>query len=97
MIAGVELVLKNPNAGVVDRVLKIKLVPRARYVEMAAKHFKLLTDVVQATNVDKLNAILEAGRQRHAKFIRVVPPATVVSGERSDAGTTGSPRRLRIG
>jgi hypothetical protein len=74
MIAGVEVVMKNAEAGVVDGVLKITLVPRDRYVEMAAKHFKLLTDVVQATNVDKLNAILEAGRQRHAAVIRGLSP-----------------------
>jgi hypothetical protein len=46
MISGYEISLKNAEAGDghVDRVLKVKLVDRARYVEMAAKHFQLLME-----------------------------------------------------
>jgi hypothetical protein len=48
-------------------VLKIKLAPRDRYVEMAAKHFKLLTDVMQVQDVDRISAIIRSGRDRLAK------------------------------
>jgi hypothetical protein len=36
---------------------------------MLAKHFKLLTDVVRVTDVEKLNERLERGRQLYAKVI----------------------------
>ena len=41
--------MKNAEAGDghVDRVLKVKLVDRARYVEMAAKHFQLLMENIK--------------------------------------------------
>jgi hypothetical protein len=57
MIVGVDVVMKSTTAGdaKIDRVLKIKLTPRDRYVEMAAKHFKLLTDAIQVTDAGKLN------------------------------------------
>jgi hypothetical protein len=76
MIAGVEFVMKNAAAGdgIIDRVLKVKVWPRHQYVEMAAKHFKLLTDVIQVVDVDKLNAVLEAGRMRHAKVLERIQP-----------------------
>ena len=49
LIAGFELVIKNAAAGdgITDRVRKVKLKDQARYVEMAAKHFGLLTDTVE--------------------------------------------------
>ena len=49
MISGYEIILKNAEAGDghVDRVLKVKVVDRARYVEMAAKHFQLLMENIK--------------------------------------------------
>jgi hypothetical protein len=48
MIAGFETVMKNAAAGdgVIDRVLKVKLVDRAKYVELAAKYHALLVQKV---------------------------------------------------
>lgn len=48
MIAGVEIVKRNITAGddQIDTVLKIRLVDRAKYVEMAAKHHGLLEEHV---------------------------------------------------
>jgi phage terminase small subunit len=56
LIAGFEVIVKNAEAGDghTDKVHKIKIVDRARYVEMAAKHFKLLTDVQQQTGAVKM-------------------------------------------
>ena len=72
MIVGVEHVMKNAEAGdgQVDRVLKIKLAPRDRYVEMAAKHFKLLTDVLQVVDGDKIIERLNRGRAKYAKVTK---------------------------
>jgi hypothetical protein len=36
---------------------------------MAAKHFKLLTDVIQTVDTKELNARLERGRARYAKML----------------------------
>jgi hypothetical protein len=48
-IAGFELVTKNAAAGDghTDKVWKIKLVDRAKYVELAARHLGMLTDKVE--------------------------------------------------
>jgi hypothetical protein len=45
-IAGVEVIIKNAEAGDghTDRVHKIKVADRARYVEMAAKYHSLLIE-----------------------------------------------------
>jgi len=49
MIGGFEIVKRNITSGDghVDTVLKVKLVDRAKYVEMAAKHHGLLTEKVE--------------------------------------------------
>lgn len=46
MIAGFEIVRRNVTSGdgVQDTVLKVRLVDRARYVEIAAKHLGMLTE-----------------------------------------------------
>lgn len=69
MIAGFEVIIKNAVAGdgITDTIHKVKLVDRAKYVEMGAKHFKLLTDVVQHTTDDERMAKLLAGRKRASK------------------------------
>lgn len=69
LIAGFEVIVKNAQAGDghTDTVHKIKIVDRARYVEMAAKHFKLLTDVQEHRGLDGLTEILKAARKRASK------------------------------
>lgn len=49
LIAGFETIIKNAKAGdgKTDEVLKIRIVDRARFVEMAAKHFALLTERIE--------------------------------------------------
>lgn len=68
LLGGFEVIIKNAQAGDghTDTVHKIKLVPRERYVEMGAKHFKLLTDVVSVQTDDARMARLLAGRKRAA-------------------------------
>ena len=46
LIAGFEVVIKNAAAGDghTDTVLKVRLKDQAKYVEMASKHFGLLTE-----------------------------------------------------
>lgn len=68
LIAGFEVIVKNAQAGDghTDTVHKIKIVDRARYVEMAAKHFKLLTDVVKHEGqIDVFNR-LDKAKARNA-------------------------------
>jgi phage terminase small subunit len=49
MIAGVDVVKRNVTSGdgQTDTVLKVRLVDRAKYVEMAAKHHGLLTEKIE--------------------------------------------------
>lgn len=65
-IAGFEIVKRNLTSGdgSTDMVLKIKLVDRSKYVEMAAKHHALLTEKVQVTVEDTLFNRLDQGRLR---------------------------------
>lgn len=69
-IAGVEVIIKNAEAGDghTDRVLKLKFVDRGRYVELAARHKGMLNDKldVSVTEVGaKLDAAREAARLRN--------------------------------
>jgi len=48
------------------RLHRYKLVDRARYVEMAAKHFKLLTDVTEHKGQVEVFNRLDKGRARNA-------------------------------
>jgi len=68
LIAGYEVVVKNARAGDghTDEVLRVRLVDRARYVEMAAKHFALLTEKHEVTVNPDIAARLVAGRNRVA-------------------------------
>ena len=52
MISSCEIILKHAEAGDghTDRVLKVKVVDRARYVEMAAKHFQLLLETIKLSS-----------------------------------------------
>ena len=60
---------KNAAAGDghTDTVLKIRLRDSSNYVEMAAKHFALLTDVVRVDVEQSLLDRLDRGRQRNAQ------------------------------
>lgn len=66
LIAGFEVIVKNAQAGDghTDIVHKIKVVDRARYVEMAAKHFKLLTDVHEHKGLEGMADRIVAARPR---------------------------------
>lgn len=71
-IAGVEVVLKNAEAGdgITDRILKYKLEPRSKYVEMAAKYHSLLVEKVDVSVTDvgsKLDAARQAALERNRK------------------------------
>lgn len=68
MIQGIEVVMKNAAAGdgKIDRVLKIKLADRAKYVEMAAKYHSLFIEQVKISGEPELIAALLSGRQRAA-------------------------------
>jgi hypothetical protein len=64
-----EVIIKNAEAGdgVTDRVHKFKVWDKTRSLEMLAKHFALLTDVVKVTTDDENIARLMAGRKRAAE------------------------------
>lgn len=68
-IASLEVVKKNAEAGdgKIDVVHKVKVVDKTKSLEMLAKHFALLTEVVKHTTDDVRIARLLAGRQRAAK------------------------------
>lgn len=62
-IAGMEFVMKNAAAGdgAIDRVLKIKLVDRAKFVDMAGRYHALFRDKLDVT-VTEVGAKLDAAR-----------------------------------
>lgn len=82
LIAGYEVIVKNAKAGDghVDEVLKVRLVDRSRYVEMAAKHFALLVDRQELTVNVNVVGRLAAGRKRLAE--RRGPQGVVVEGQK---------------
>lgn len=67
-LAGFEAVIKNAQAGdgITDTIHKIKFWDKTRALESLAKHFKLLTDVVDVRASDELIARLDRGRARNA-------------------------------
>ena len=71
MLAGVEVIIKNAASGDghTDTIHKVKWrEDQSRYVEMAAKHFALLTDVVRVEGLDEcVRRIQERGRDRNAR------------------------------
>lgn len=68
-LAGLEVIIKNAEAGdgVTDRVHKFKVWDKTRAIEMLAKHYKLLTDVIQIEDEAGLIDKLRAGRKRAAE------------------------------
>src|SRR3990167_4255979 len=65
-LSGFEVIIKNAEAGdgVTDTVHKFKVWDKTRALEMLAKHFKLLTDVVQVETADASLAELAKGNRR---------------------------------
>ena len=66
LIAGFEVVIKNAAAGDghTDTVHKVKLKNQERFVEMAAKHFGLLTEKLEITGGAELIDRLMGARRR---------------------------------
>jgi phage terminase small subunit len=67
-LAGFEVIKKNATAGdgLVDTIHKFKVCDKTRALDMLARHFKLLTDVIQVQDEAGLIARLHAGRKRAA-------------------------------
>lgn len=68
-IASLEVVKKNAEAGdgQIDVIHKVKVWDKTRSLEMVAKHFKLLTDVMQIEDAHAVMNRLTAARNRLAK------------------------------
>jgi len=66
MITGVEVIMKNAVAGdgAVDRVFKLKMAPREKYVELAAKYLRMLIEQVAIVDAPELLKRMDAGRLR---------------------------------
>jgi hypothetical protein len=80
-LTGIEVVMKNAVAGdgQIDRVLKYKLAPREKYVELGARYHGMLVDRVEANvNVTAIGSKLDAARARLALIEgeKVGSPAT---------------------
>lgn len=68
MIAGFEITTGNVDKGdgKLDRIVKVRLIDRARYVEMAAKYHGLLVERVKIESDKPLRQKVAAARQRLA-------------------------------
>lgn len=68
MITGIEFVMGNLDKGdgKLDRVVKVRLIDRARYVEMAAKYHGLLLERVKVEDDKPLRKKVALARQRLA-------------------------------
>jgi len=68
-IAGFETVIKNAKAGdgITDEVLKVKTHNKPQVLELLAKHFKLLTEIVQLEVSEEQMKILDEGRRVNAE------------------------------
>jgi phage terminase small subunit len=69
-IASMEVVMKNAAAGdgVVDRVLKVRMWDKPRTLNDLARHFALLTDVVQVSGTVTFAQKIAQARERGAKL-----------------------------
>jgi hypothetical protein len=65
-IAGFDVVRRNLEGGDghTDTIVKVRLVDRGKYVELAAKHQGMLTEKVELSGDDALIQALYAGRAR---------------------------------
>lgn len=71
LVQGVEYTTTNIDKGdgKLDRVVKIKVEPRSRYVEMAAKYHGMLVDKVKIEDVTPLREKVNRARARlHAEL-----------------------------
>lgn len=68
MIAGFEITTGNVDKGdgKLDKIVKVRLIDRARYVEMAAKYHGLLIERVRLEDDKPLRQKVAAARQRLA-------------------------------
>lgn len=68
MVSGFEFVTGNLDKGdgQLDRIVKVRLIDRARYVEMAAKYHGMLIDKVQVVDDRPLRAKVNDARARLA-------------------------------
>ncbi len=78
-IAGFEVVMKNATAGdgKIDRVLKIKLIDRSKFVDMAGRYHALFREVLEVHNVDESVKRLQEGRLRALQRNRALHAATI--------------------
>lgn len=72
MVAGFEFVTGNLDKGdgKLDRIVKVRLVDRARYVEMAAKYHGLLIERVKLEDDKPLREKVAAARKRLAAAVK---------------------------
>lgn len=68
VIASFEVILKNATAGdgKIDRVLKVKFWDKVKALDLLARHFALLTDVVRVDDDAQRLKQLDEGRLRNA-------------------------------
>jgi hypothetical protein len=68
-LAGFEVLIKNAKAGdgITDTIYEFKLWDKVRALELLAKHFALLTDIVRVDSQAAQIAALLAGRKRAAE------------------------------
>ena len=87
-IIGVEYVTKNVDSGDghTDRIYKLKLEPRAPYVEMAAKYFGLLREKIELSGNEEFIAELQAARKRMNKVLAAAKDVTPVKRKRLKEG-----------
>ncbi len=67
-VGGFDVVKRNLTSGDgrVDTVIKVRMRDQSRYVEMAAKHFALLTEQIVIHDSEKFQAKIDAARRRMA-------------------------------
>ena len=83
--ASIETIIKNAQAGDghTDTVLKFRLWSKERALEMLAKHFVLLTEVVQMKDDAERIRILHAGREQNARAEQADQAKVLEGGSRS--------------
>ena len=87
-ITSIEVVMKNATAGdgQIDRVLKIRLAPREKYVELAARYHGMLVDRTETNvNVHVVGSKLDEARARLASLPDVLVPGQLLPPRAPDA------------
>ena len=92
MIAGFEVIRRNDGRGAwTDTVLRVKLVNRANYVEMAAKLHGLSQDRLEVTDGRGLEDRIAAARARLAQ-LRLQRAIEATQGVLTSAEQADAPR-----